>query len=132
MKTTLVLVTISALWTTLAMAYPRPGPPPPGYDVVRPRAGENGTDIDQTSGDDEPVPVFVLPCDCPAPVCYPMMNAKSVSVCFVLLSIYRFLVQPGFILFLFIHCFLLGGGEVVMERVRVEITYMRGRKKHHT
>lgn len=70
MKSTLVLIS-SALWA-LTMAYPH----------VTPRADANGTDASASTAD-EPIPVFVLPCDCPAPVCDPRMNPESVSPPFV-------------------------------------------------
>ncbi|ROV87722.1 hypothetical protein VSDG_09740 [Cytospora chrysosperma] len=75
MKSTLVLIA-SALWA-LTVAHPRPAPSPE-FDHLRPRVNENGTDITTA---DEPIPVFMLPCECPAPICNTRMNAKSVCEC---------------------------------------------------
>ncbi|ROW08513.1 hypothetical protein VMCG_03270 [Cytospora schulzeri] len=75
MKTALVLIT-SALWA-LTMAHPR-GAPSSEHDLLRPRVNENGTDI---TSNDEPIPDFTLPCDCPAAICDPRMNSKSICEC---------------------------------------------------
>lgn len=83
MKTTLLLIATSALWA-LTSAHPRAAAAAVSrrsgggqYAALVPRTNENGTSI---VADDEPVPVFQLACDCPAVVCDPRMNAKSVGL----------------------------------------------------
>ncbi|KUI53110.1 hypothetical protein VP1G_00435 [Cytospora mali] len=73
MKSTIVLMTSALL--ALTMAHPATSPE---YDLIVPRVNENGTNITTV---EEPIPVFELPCDCPAAICNPMMNAKSICEC---------------------------------------------------
>lgn len=73
MKTTLAFVT--AALSALALAHPR-AIPSSEHELIAPRVTQNGSDIATT---DEPIPDFELPCECPAAICNPNMNAKSVS-----------------------------------------------------
>ena len=74
MKTTLVLIT--AALSALAMAHPRAASLQK-HDGIAPRQNDNDTDI---APEQEPIPIFTLPCECPAAICDPRMNAKSVSL----------------------------------------------------
>lgn len=69
------LVVIACL-QALTLAHPHVASPE--YDLILPRKNENGTNV--TDHTDQSVPVFLKPCVCPAVICDPRMNAKSVSI----------------------------------------------------
>jgi hypothetical protein len=70
------LLVISCL-QALALAHPHARAD--ASDLILPRKNHNGTNVTDHSSDQD-VPTFKKPCVCPAPLCDPRMNAKSVSI----------------------------------------------------
>ncbi|KAL1870834.1 hypothetical protein Daus18300_004922 [Diaporthe australafricana] len=68
---------VVACLQALALAHPHVAPPE--HDLILPRKNENGTNV--TDHADQDVPVFKKPCVCPAVICDPRMNAKSICQC---------------------------------------------------